>query len=78
MLSLLQPPLLQAIFLGDMEEVFALLLEQEDINWQDKEQRSLLHAAAYRFILFILLLARGFNSLKMLTTSIFQGKHCYC
>lgn len=47
---LLQPPLLQAIFLGDMEEVFALLLEQEDINWQDKEQRSLLHAAAYRSI----------------------------
>lgn len=44
----LQSPLLRAIFRGHVEAVRILLSQQEDVNWQDKEQRSLLHAAAYR------------------------------
>lgn len=46
----LQPPLLQAIFHGNVEAIRTLLSQKEDVNWQDKEQRSLLHAAAYRSI----------------------------
>ncbi|XP_017885030.1 serine/threonine-protein phosphatase 6 regulatory ankyrin repeat subunit A-like isoform X2 [Ceratina calcarata] len=41
-------PLLQAIFFGDVYEVRALLSKEEDAKWQDKEKRSLLHAAAYK------------------------------
>ncbi|XP_011687016.1 PREDICTED: serine/threonine-protein phosphatase 6 regulatory ankyrin repeat subunit A-like [Wasmannia auropunctata] len=42
-----KPPLLQAIFHGNVKAVCTLLSQKEGVNWQDKEH-SLLHAAAYR------------------------------
>ncbi|XP_076293144.1 uncharacterized protein LOC143215159 isoform X1 [Lasioglossum baleicum] len=41
------PPLLRAIFFGAVEEVLSLLSSKEDACWEDKKQRTLLHAAAY-------------------------------
>jgi serine/threonine-protein phosphatase 6 regulatory ankyrin repeat subunit A len=48
MLYLFQPPLVKAIFTGDVEEVQLLLGQKEDVNLQDSEKRSPLHAAAFR------------------------------
>ncbi|XP_060109507.1 serine/threonine-protein phosphatase 6 regulatory ankyrin repeat subunit C isoform X1 [Heteronotia binoei] len=42
-----QPPLVQAIFNRDIEEVRSLLSQQENINVLDQERRTPLHAAAY-------------------------------
>lgn len=47
-LCLFQPPLVKAIFTGDVEEVQLLLGQKEDVNFQDSEKRSPLHAAAFR------------------------------
>ncbi|OXB54970.1 hypothetical protein ASZ78_012746 [Callipepla squamata] len=41
------PPLVQAIFNGDPDEVRALIFKKEDVNFQDNEKRTPLHAAAY-------------------------------
>lgn len=75
-----QPPLLQAIFHGNVEAVRTLLSQKEDTNWQDKEQRSLLHAAAYRSISRLIkcwkLNKRRFDyivQLKCLVFSHFRG-----
>uniref|UniRef100_A0A452SSU2 Ankyrin repeat domain 52 n=1 Tax=Ursus americanus TaxID=9643 RepID=A0A452SSU2_URSAM len=43
----LQPPLVQAIFSRDVEEVRSLLSQKENINVLDQERRTPLHAAAY-------------------------------
>uniref|UniRef100_A0A7M4EFR0 Ankyrin repeat domain 52 n=1 Tax=Crocodylus porosus TaxID=8502 RepID=A0A7M4EFR0_CROPO len=43
----LQPPLVQAIFNRDIEEVRSLLSQKENINVLDQERRTPLHAAAY-------------------------------
>jgi serine/threonine-protein phosphatase 6 regulatory ankyrin repeat subunit A len=45
---LFQPPLIKAVFTGDIEEVQLLLGQREDVNFQDSEKRSPLHAAAFR------------------------------
>ncbi|KAF5928382.1 hypothetical protein HPG69_014987 [Diceros bicornis minor] len=42
-----QPPLVQAIFSRDVEEVRSLLSQKENINVLDQERRTPLHAAAY-------------------------------
>ncbi|KAH0629169.1 hypothetical protein JD844_011037 [Phrynosoma platyrhinos] len=42
-----QPPLVQAIFNRDIEEVRSLLSQKENINVLDQERRTPLHAAAY-------------------------------
>uniref|UniRef100_A0A8U8C894 Uncharacterized protein n=1 Tax=Geospiza parvula TaxID=87175 RepID=A0A8U8C894_GEOPR len=42
-----QPPLVQAIFNRDVEEVRSLLNQKENINVLDQERRTPLHAAAY-------------------------------
>ncbi|KAK2516478.1 hypothetical protein Q9233_013769 [Columba guinea] len=42
-----QPPLVQAIFNRDIEEVRSLLNQKENINVLDQERRTPLHAAAY-------------------------------
>uniref|UniRef100_A0A8B9H999 Ankyrin repeat domain 44 n=1 Tax=Astyanax mexicanus TaxID=7994 RepID=A0A8B9H999_ASTMX len=42
-----QPPLLQAIFNGDPEEIRMLIFKSEDINALDAEKRTPLHAAAF-------------------------------
>lgn len=42
-----QPSLVQAIFNGDPDEVRALIFKKEDVNFQDNEKRTPLHAAAY-------------------------------
>uniref|UniRef100_A0A8B9IVL3 Ankyrin repeat domain 52 n=1 Tax=Amazona collaria TaxID=241587 RepID=A0A8B9IVL3_9PSIT len=42
-----QPPLVQAIFNRDVEEVRSLLSQKENINVLDQERRTPLHAAAY-------------------------------
>lgn len=42
-----QPSLVQAIFNGDPDEVRALIFKKEDVNFQDSEKRTPLHAAAY-------------------------------
>ena len=44
----LQPPLIQAIFKGDLNEIQNILKENIDINYQDEEKRSPLHAAAFK------------------------------
>lgn len=41
------PSLVQAIFNGDPDEVRALIFKKEDVNFQDNEKRTPLHAAAY-------------------------------
>ncbi|KAH0547044.1 serine/threonine-protein phosphatase 6 regulatory ankyrin repeat subunit A-like isoform X2 [Cotesia glomerata] len=42
------PPLLQAIFLGDIQEVRSLLAtQQESVHWKDEKLRTLVHAAAF-------------------------------
>lgn len=38
---------MQAVFSGDGDEVRTLLLAREDVNYQDSEKRSALHAAAF-------------------------------
>ncbi|GJQ85972.1 hypothetical protein Trydic_g21818 [Trypoxylus dichotomus] len=43
-----QPPLIQAIFSGEVDTVRKLLESKEDVNYQDFEKRSALHAAAFR------------------------------
>uniref|UniRef100_A0A667YM70 Uncharacterized protein n=1 Tax=Myripristis murdjan TaxID=586833 RepID=A0A667YM70_9TELE len=43
----LQPSLLRAIFNVDPDEVRALIFKKEDVNVQDNEKRTPLHAAAY-------------------------------
>ncbi|MGH0183248.1 UNVERIFIED_CONTAM: hypothetical protein FKN15_011493 [Acipenser sinensis] len=43
----LQPPLVQAIFKRDAEEVRVLLHKKEDVNALDQERRTPLHAAAF-------------------------------
>lgn len=47
-MCLFQPPLIKAIFTGDVEEVQLLLGQKEDVNYQDSEKRSPLHAAAFK------------------------------
>lgn len=47
-LTLFQPPLVQAIFRGDLNEVQQLLKANVDVNSQDEEKRSPLHAAAFK------------------------------
>uniref|UniRef100_A0AAR2IPZ0 Ankyrin repeat domain 44 n=1 Tax=Pygocentrus nattereri TaxID=42514 RepID=A0AAR2IPZ0_PYGNA len=42
-----QPPLVQAIFNGDPEEIRMLIFKSEDINALDAEKRTPLHAAAF-------------------------------
>lgn len=42
-----EPPIIQAIYVGDVEKVKSLIDKQEDINYQDAEKRSPLHLAAY-------------------------------
>ncbi|XP_056897894.1 serine/threonine-protein phosphatase 6 regulatory ankyrin repeat subunit B-like [Takifugu flavidus] len=42
-----QPPLIQAIFSGDPEEIRMLIYKSEDINALDPEKRTPLHAAAF-------------------------------
>eukprot|EP00066_Takifugu_rubripes_P018510 XP_011607776.1 PREDICTED: serine/threonine-protein phosphatase 6 regulatory ankyrin repeat subunit A-like [Takifugu rubripes] len=42
-----KPSLLRAIFNVDPEEVRSLILKKEDVNVQDNEKRTPLHAAAY-------------------------------
>ncbi len=44
----MQPLLIQAIFRGDFNEIKNLLKENVDINYQDEEKRSPLHAAAFK------------------------------
>uniref|UniRef100_A0A8B9HD51 Ankyrin repeat domain 44 n=1 Tax=Astyanax mexicanus TaxID=7994 RepID=A0A8B9HD51_ASTMX len=44
---MLRPPLLQAIFNGDPEEIRMLIFKSEDINALDAEKRTPLHAAAF-------------------------------
>ena len=44
----LQPPLVKAIFLGDINEVHHLLSTNPDVNIQDEEKRSPLHAASFK------------------------------
>ena len=39
---------MQAVLLGDLEEVASLLQKQEDPNQQDQDKRSPLHAAAFK------------------------------
>uniref|UniRef100_A0A674G8U6 Ankyrin repeat domain 52 n=1 Tax=Taeniopygia guttata TaxID=59729 RepID=A0A674G8U6_TAEGU len=46
-LSTPRPPLVQAIFNRDVEEVRSLLNQKENINVLDQERRTPLHAAAY-------------------------------
>ena len=46
---MLQPPLIKAIFTGDVEEVRLLLGQKEDVNLQDAEKRSPLHAASFNW-----------------------------
>ncbi|KAG8039491.1 hypothetical protein G9C98_008134 [Cotesia typhae] len=42
------PPLMQAIFLGDIQEVRSLLTtQQESVHWKDEKLRTLVHAAAF-------------------------------
>ncbi|XP_023213923.1 serine/threonine-protein phosphatase 6 regulatory ankyrin repeat subunit A-like, partial [Centruroides sculpturatus] len=41
------PPLVQAVFKGDINEVQELLFNREEVNYQDSERRSILHAAAF-------------------------------
>uniref|UniRef100_A0A8U7NVW5 Ankyrin repeat domain 52 n=1 Tax=Corvus moneduloides TaxID=1196302 RepID=A0A8U7NVW5_CORMO len=58
----LQPPLVQAIFNRDVEEVRSLLNQKENINVLDQERRTPLHAAAYIgdvAILELLILSEG-------------------
>lgn len=43
----IMPSLVQAIFNGDPDEVRALIFKKEDVNFQDNEKRTPLHAAAY-------------------------------
>ncbi|KAK9754189.1 Ankyrin repeats (3 copies) [Popillia japonica] len=43
-----QPPLIQAIFTGEVDAVRKLLESKQDVNYQDFEKRSALHAAAFR------------------------------
>ncbi|KAJ9592428.1 hypothetical protein L9F63_015844, partial [Diploptera punctata] len=43
-----KPPLVKAVFMGNVEEVRLLLGQKEDVNYQDPEKRSPLHAAAFR------------------------------
>eukprot|EP00063_Salmo_salar_P069356 XP_014044191.1 PREDICTED: serine/threonine-protein phosphatase 6 regulatory ankyrin repeat subunit A-like [Salmo salar] len=42
-----QPGLLKAIFNVDPDEVRSLIFQKEDVNVQDNEKRTPLHAAAY-------------------------------
>uniref|UniRef100_A0A8C1WYU2 Ankyrin repeat domain 28b n=1 Tax=Cyprinus carpio TaxID=7962 RepID=A0A8C1WYU2_CYPCA len=42
-----QPSLIKAIFNGDADEVRSLIFKKEDVNVQDCEKRTPLHAAAY-------------------------------
>uniref|UniRef100_A0A9J7Y3M3 Ankyrin repeat domain 28 n=2 Tax=Cyprinus carpio TaxID=7962 RepID=A0A9J7Y3M3_CYPCA len=46
-LSVFQPALLKAIFNVDPDEVRSLVFKKEDVNVQDNEKRTPLHAAAY-------------------------------
>ncbi|ESO00272.1 hypothetical protein HELRODRAFT_176132 [Helobdella robusta] len=46
-MSLLKPNLVQACFHGDADEVRSLLYKKEDVNYQDIEKRTPLHAAAF-------------------------------
>uniref|UniRef100_A0AAQ4QD78 Ankyrin repeat domain 44 n=1 Tax=Gasterosteus aculeatus aculeatus TaxID=481459 RepID=A0AAQ4QD78_GASAC len=46
-LVILIPPLIQAIFSGDPEEIRMLIYKSEDINALDAEKRTPLHAAAF-------------------------------
>lgn len=39
---------MQAIFKGDSDEIQSLLKENIDVNYQDEEKRSPLHAAAFK------------------------------
>uniref|UniRef100_A0A7N6B735 Ankyrin repeat domain 28b n=1 Tax=Anabas testudineus TaxID=64144 RepID=A0A7N6B735_ANATE len=45
--NLWDPPLLKAIFNVDPDEVRSLIFKKEDVNAQDNEKRTPLHAAAY-------------------------------
>lgn len=58
-----EPHLVQAVFKADLEEVRDLLLDgaHEDVNYQDAERRSVLHAAAFCGLHQVasLLLSRG-------------------
>uniref|UniRef100_A0A671LG06 Serine/threonine-protein phosphatase 6 regulatory ankyrin repeat subunit A-like n=1 Tax=Sinocyclocheilus anshuiensis TaxID=1608454 RepID=A0A671LG06_9TELE len=45
--SFFQPALLKAIFNVDPDEVRSLIFQKEDVNVQDNEKRTPLHAAAY-------------------------------
>uniref|UniRef100_A0A8C1BSP8 Ankyrin repeat domain 28b n=1 Tax=Cyprinus carpio carpio TaxID=630221 RepID=A0A8C1BSP8_CYPCA len=45
--SVFQPALLKAIFNVDPDEVRSLIFKKEDVNVQDNEKRTPLHAAAY-------------------------------
>ncbi|XP_069509848.1 serine/threonine-protein phosphatase 6 regulatory ankyrin repeat subunit C isoform X3 [Ambystoma mexicanum] len=58
-----QPPLVQAIFNRDVEEVQLLLNQKENINVLDQDRRTPLHAAAYLGDVFIieLLILSGAN-----------------
>ncbi|MEQ2297490.1 hypothetical protein AMECASPLE_035189 [Ameca splendens] len=42
-----KPPLLKAIFSVDPDDVRSLIFKKEDVNVQDNEKRTPLHAAAY-------------------------------
>lgn len=42
-----QPPLVQAIFSGDPEEIRMLIHKTEDVNALDSEKRTPLHVAAF-------------------------------
>uniref|UniRef100_A0A672L4G7 Ankyrin repeat domain 28 n=1 Tax=Sinocyclocheilus grahami TaxID=75366 RepID=A0A672L4G7_SINGR len=46
-LRILYPSLIKAIFNGDADEVRSLIFKKEDVNVQDCEKRTPLHAAAY-------------------------------
>uniref|UniRef100_A0A7N6A328 Ankyrin repeat domain 28b n=1 Tax=Anabas testudineus TaxID=64144 RepID=A0A7N6A328_ANATE len=59
-----KPSLLRAIFNVDPEEVRALIFKKEDVNIQDNEKRTPLHAAAYlgdAEIIELLVLADNFH-----------------
>nr|XP_022904850.1 uncharacterized protein LOC111416951 isoform X2 [Onthophagus taurus] len=43
-----QPLLIQAVFAGEIETVRKLLESKQDVNYQDFEKRSALHASSYR------------------------------
>lgn len=43
-----QPPLIQAIFAGDVQEVIELIKNNSDVNYQDADKRTPLHAAAFK------------------------------